>query len=226
MDVRLLAVEIDERLAPIAQQFLAPYPKADVVVGDILQGKHALNPAILDLLPAHGDWHLVSNLPYSVSAPVLALCAGLEVPPCSLTVLIQDEVARRLQAQPATREWGPLTVSVAQTFEARKTRGLAPTLFWPRPKVQSTVLRLTRRAELPSPSQRQFLSAFAARVMRHRRQSLARVLRDLLGSREQAESVLADRCLQGDLRADTLGLESLRGLGESIREAGWTPDPS
>jgi 16S rRNA (adenine1518-N6/adenine1519-N6)-dimethyltransferase len=219
--VRLLAVEIDERLAPIAQRFLGPYPDAQVVVGDILAGKHSLCESVLAALPPDGNWHLVSNLPYSVSAPLLALCAGLDCPPSSITVLVQEEVAQRLLARPATREWGPLTVSVLQGFTLQRIRGLAPGLFWPKPKVRSTLVRMTRREDLAPAGERRFRSAFVARLMRQRRQSLARVLKDMLESREQASRLLAERGLGGEVRADTLGLEDLWGLADGARRAGW-----
>lgn len=224
--VHLLAVEIDERLAPIAESFLDPYPNARVVVGDVLEGKHSLNDSVLSDLPHEGAWHLVSNLPYSVSAPVLALCAGLECPPLSMTVLIQEEVAQRLLAQPGTREWGPLTVGVLQSFIPERIRGLGPALFWPRPKVQSTVVRLTRRGGLAPVETRRFRSAFAARLLRQRRQSLARVLKDMFHSREQAGELLTGRGIGGDLRAETLAPEDLWALAEGARGLGWTPDAS
>ena len=224
--VHLLAVEIDDRLAPIAERFLDAYPNAKVVVGDILKGKHALNESVLTDLPADGGWHLVSNLPYSVSAPVMALCAGLENPPASMTVLIQEEVAQRLLAKPGTREWGPLTVGVLQSFTAERIRDMAPALFWPRPKVQSTVVRLTRRGSLLPAEARRFRSAFAARLMRQRRQSLARVLKDMFRSREQATQLLTSCDIGGDVRADTLGLEELWGLAEGARGLGWLPEQS
>ena len=224
--VQLLAVEIDDRLAPIAERFLAPYPNAKVVVGDILEGKHSLNGSVLATLPPGGAWHLISNLPYSVSAPVLALCAGLECPPISMTVLIQEEVAQRLLAQPGTREWGPLTLGVLQSFTPERVRGLAPALFWPRPKVQSTVVRLIRRDGLAPAELRRFRSAFAARLLRQRRQSLARVLKDMFRSREQAGQLLTSRGIGGEIRAETLAPDELWGMAEEARELGWTPDPS
>lgn len=221
--VHLLAVEIDERLAPIAEGFLDPYPNARVVVGDILEGKHSLSASVLSDLPQEGAWHLVSNLPYSASAPVLALCAGLECPPISMTVLIQEEVAQRLLAQPGTREWGSLTVGVLQSFVPDRIRGLGPALFWPRPKVQSTLVRLTRRAGLAPAETRRFRSAFAARLLRQRRQSLARVLRDMLTSREQAGQVLEGCGIGGGVRAETLAPEALWALAKGAQGLGWAP---
>ncbi|HIF40202.1 MAG TPA: ribosomal RNA small subunit methyltransferase A [Planctomycetes bacterium] len=224
--VHLLAVEIDERLAPIAEDFLDPYPNARVVVADILESKHSLNASVLSDLPPEGAWHLVSNLPYSVSAPVLALCAGLECPPISMTVLIQDEVAQRLLAGPGTREWGPLTVGLLQSFIPERIRGLGPALFWPRPKVQSTVVRLTRRENLAPAEDRRFRSSFAARLLRQRRQSLARVLKDMFRSAEKAGQLLESRGIGGAVRADNLTPGDLWGLAEGARGLGWRPEES
>ena len=90
---RLVCLEVDPRLVPVATEFLEPYPHAEVVEADALAGKHALGPAWASAVPEEGPWHLVANLPYSISAPVLALVAGLERPPQSFTVLVQEELA-------------------------------------------------------------------------------------------------------------------------------------
>ncbi len=214
--VQLLAVEIDTRLAPIAKAFLEGYPKAHVLVADVLAGKHQIAPEVLAQLPDRGEWHLVSNLPYSVSAPVLALLAGMEYPPKSMTVLVQEEMAERLLAQPGQPGAGPLSLGIAQSYDVSRLRDLGPALFWPRPKVTSTVVRFVRKEGLESWALRRRVTFLGSRLLRHRRQSLGRVLKEWLGSRPQALGLLDAQGLDPGQRADTLGLESLQGLTEDL----------
>ena len=71
LGAELLAVEIDPRLAAIARRFLEPYPGVRLLEGDVLDGKHRLSPAVLEALPAIEPWHVVANLPYAITGPLL-----------------------------------------------------------------------------------------------------------------------------------------------------------
>lgn len=208
----LYAVEVDERLAEVAARFLAPYTEARVVVGDALAGKHALGPELRAGIPAEGAWHVVSNLPYSISGAVLALLAAEPNPPASMTVLVQREVAARLAATPGTPDWGPLTVAVQVAYVVRAGRVLGPGSFWPRPKIDSQVAHLELRSDRAPLEQRALVVRVAQRLLRHRRQSLGRVLRDLLGEAALAGEVLADGGWPPDLRAERLDLGALAHL--------------
>ncbi|MFT5151880.1 MAG: 16S rRNA (adenine1518-N6/adenine1519-N6)-dimethyltransferase, partial [Planctomycetota bacterium] len=73
---KLLAVEIDPRLADVARSFLEPYSDVTLIECDVLAGKHKLAPEVEAALPADGEWQLVANLPYSISGPLLALMAA------------------------------------------------------------------------------------------------------------------------------------------------------
>jgi 16S rRNA (adenine1518-N6/adenine1519-N6)-dimethyltransferase len=215
---RLLAVEIDPRLAPIAARFLEPYPGARVLVGDMLAGKRALNPEVAALLPDSGPWHLVSNLPYSVGGPILALLAGRDHPPDSMTVLVQAEVAQRLAAQPGTRAWGPLTVGVRLAYRPRILRRVPPGLFWPRPKVDSAVIRFERLEDLPPALKRERTRELAGKLLQRRRQTVGRVLGDLLEDRERAQGLLGQLDIDGGQRSGDLDLKSLATLAAAVAE--------
>ncbi|MEZ6018672.1 MAG: rRNA adenine dimethyltransferase family protein [Planctomycetota bacterium] len=117
----LLTVEIDLRLADVAQPFLDPYPSVTLLRGDILASKQRLNPEV-EAFAAAGPWHLVANLPYAVSGPVLALCAALPNPPESITVLVQKEMAQRLVARPGSRDYGPLSIGLGWVYSGRILR--------------------------------------------------------------------------------------------------------
>ena len=215
LGARLLAVELDPCLAPIAAAFLAPYPSAEVVEADVLAGKHRLAPAIAARLPKTGAWHLVSNLPYSIGGPVLALLAGRSHPPDSMTVLIQLEVGERLAAAPGTRAWGPLSIAVQWAYTVQGLRTVPASLFWPRPEVESAVVRMERRSDLAPAGDRARRQQIVARLFQRRRQTLGRVVSDLLRDRGRAEALLAAVGLDSRRRAETLSLDELAALADS-----------
>ncbi|MFT5735009.1 MAG: 16S rRNA (adenine1518-N6/adenine1519-N6)-dimethyltransferase [Planctomycetota bacterium] len=209
---RLLAVEIDPKLAPIARGFLEPYPKAEVIEHDILANKSTLNPEVLARLPEAGvDWTLCANLPYSISGPLLAICSLLPNPPERVSCLVQKEVAERLAAGPGTSEWGPLTAAFQETYQVSMGRSVPPQLFWPRPKVDSAVFIATRHLALPPLELRKRRVLFARKLLERRRQSLRRVLADLRGG-EAADAALQALGIDPKRRAETLGLDELRAL--------------
>lgn len=229
----LLAVEVDSRLAPIAAEFLAPYPAARVVLADALSGKNELGEALVEWLDAEPAraWRLVSNLPYSISGPVLALAAARDVPPVSFTVLVQREVGERLAAGPGQPEWGPLGLAVQLTHDVELVRHVGPGLFWPRPRVDSAVLHGRLREGLAPGPERRALIALARVLFTRRRQGLRRVLGDYLADRgadagsetsPNAEALLVDLGLDPTRRAETLTASEWVRLAERIGRIGQT----
>lgn len=215
--VRLLAVEIDPRLAEVARRFLAGFPGTEVVGGDVLEGPDRLAPEVEERLPA-GDWHLAANLPYSISGPLLATLAQRERPPASATVLVQQELAERLAARPGTRAWGPLSVAVQTAFVPRAGRAVGRELFWPRPKVESRIVHLERRADLAPVDARRRLNEGARALLGQRRKALSGVVGRLLG-RERSAAVLAELGLEPLRRGETLDLVELGGLVDALGSA-------
>ncbi|MEO0651444.1 MAG: 16S rRNA (adenine(1518)-N(6)/adenine(1519)-N(6))-dimethyltransferase RsmA, partial [Planctomycetota bacterium] len=141
---RVVGVEIDARLAAIAQRRLGHPAKLEVIETDVLAGKHALDPAVVAALPQDSSWSLVANLPYAVASPVLVLLSRLPNPPRRMTILVQLEVAERLCATSGSPGWGPLTARLTPLYRARLGRRVSPTAFRPRPKVDSAVAWLDR----------------------------------------------------------------------------------
>jgi 16S rRNA (adenine1518-N6/adenine1519-N6)-dimethyltransferase len=212
---RVVAAEIDPRLAERARAALGSDPNLRLIVGDVLDSKHVLAPAVLAELPAREPWHVVANLPYAVSGPVLAVCATLPNPPLSMTVLVQLELAERIVAQPGTADWGPLSIRLQMAYSGRIVRRVAPDLFWPRPQVDSALVRLEALAEPLSPAVRARLSSLVERLFQRRRQRLARVLGELAGARESGLAWAATAGLTGAERAEDLPLATL------VRLAAW-----
>ncbi len=205
---QLVCVEIDERLLAIAQSWIAG-PRW--LHGDVLAGKHTLAPAVAAGLPPSSHWQLVSNLPYSVAAPLLAVLADLEHPPRAMTVLVQREVAERIAARAGSSDWGLLSIALQTGYEVELLRHVPPQLFWPRPEVESSVVRLVRRPDPLEPGRRRELLTLAARLFQRRRQTLGRVLGEIWG-RETALSRLGALGWPASRRAEELDLPELLEL--------------
>lgn len=211
----VLAVEIDARLLEVARRLLAGQENVRWLHADALAGKHTLAPELLAELPSAEDWHLVSNLPYSISAPLVAVLSRLPNPPRSMTVLVQEEVARRLAAQPGEGEWGALTARLGLLYRAQAGRAVGAQLFWPRPRVASRVVHLVFQ---PLDSLRsEELAAFDALVetlFQHRRKQLAGGLAEILG-RGPAERLVLAAGIDPRTRPESLGSAQLLLLARS-----------
>lgn len=225
---RLVCVEIDERLLEIARELCAELTNVEWLLADVLADKRTLAPEVAALLPASGVWHLVSNLPYSVSAPLCAVLADQPNPPRTMTVLVQREVAERMAASPGTSDWGPLSIRLALDYAPRIVRAVPAQLFWPRPEVESSVVRLERLPDPVPPAERAVLMALVQALFQRRRQGLGRVLREFAG-RELAEQILPRIGLDPRARAEDLPLATLRALARELERsrgaAREAPDP-
>ena len=147
---RVVAVELDRGLGQVLADRYADQAALTLIRGDALAGKHALNGQVLSAAGPVAD--LVSNLPYNIATPVVALClsqswktriAGEEgtfFP--RLTFTVQREVADRFVCEPGSRAYGPVSVLVATLASATLGPVVPPTAFWPKPKVDSRIVRL------------------------------------------------------------------------------------
>jgi len=149
----VVAVEVDAGLAEVAGRRLADADNLDLLVADVLADKHHVRPDVLEALerrrkPLGGAVKLVANLPYPIATPLVADLALAEEAPERLVFTVQEEVAERLAARPATRAYGPVGVLVQAVAEVEILRGLAPSVFWPRPAVRSAMVRVRPREGL------------------------------------------------------------------------------
>jgi 16S rRNA (adenine1518-N6/adenine1519-N6)-dimethyltransferase len=206
----LVCVEVDARVLAIAQSWIAG-PRW--LHCDVLAGKHLLAPAVAAELPQDSRWQLVSNLPYSVSTPVLGVLADLAHPPHGMTVLVQREVAERIAGRPGGADWGLLSIALQADYEVEIVRHVPPQLFWPRPEVESSVVRLARKPQPLERGRRGRLLELSARLFQRRRQTLGRVLGELWG-REPALAALAELGWQPSRRAEELDLDELLALSQ------------
>ena len=213
---RVTSVEIDERLLRIARDLVGAEGAVRWIHADVLAGKHELGPEVLAALPQSEPWHVVSNLAYSISAPFLALIADLEHPPASVTVLIQKEVARRITAAPGDDAWGPLSARLCMTYAARAIRGVPAQLFWPRPKVDSAVVRLERLPARLDTETRRRVDRLVHWLFQHRRQAVGRAVSDRLGDSARARACLSSLGIDPLARGEDLDLATLVALANAV----------
>lgn len=145
----VVAVDIDEHLARIAEQELESYANVSLICGDVLSNKNAINSEVLAAIrhvhrPGAAKLLMVSNLPYQVAGPLIVDLLLQEVPVSAMHVTVQAEVADRMFAQPGTKAYGLLSIMLQATGQLKRLRSLGPEAFWPRPHVMSTMLSWRR----------------------------------------------------------------------------------
>ena len=196
---RVVTVEIDPRLATLARDRLIDCDNVELVEGDVLAGKHRLAPKVSTALDAamtarrearrSGRFLLAANLPYCVATPVISNLL-LVRPFDAATVTVQREMAERMIASPGSGSYNALSVWVGAQCRGEIIRVLPPSAFWPRPKVDSAIVRLVLE-----PKRRQAITdltrfhRFVRDIFCHRRKLLRGVLIRLAGGKQQPSAV-------------------------------------
>ena len=213
---RVEAVELDKLLLPLLAETLAEHPNAEVVPGDAL--KSDLAALMRERCPGM-RYRVCANLPYNVTTPLLAkfIEAGIFE---RITVMIQREVALRLAAPPGTADYGAFTVFLGWHCEVERLFDVPPECFMPRPKVTSSVVRLTPRPEPPCAVKDEALmfrlvkAAFAQR---------RKTLRNALGSglpdcRAALSAALERAGIDPGARGETLSCADFARLTDALTE--------
>jgi len=222
---RVRAVELDRRLAAVLVEVLGPDAEVDVVVADALAAPvgellgSAVGPPVARVAPGTGaGWTCVSNLPYNVAVPVVVRLLEETSDVERIVVLVQREVGERLAAAPGDAQYGAVSVKVAYYSHASLLGVVPPTVFIPRPKVDSVLVALERRpappVDVPSTDELFVLvrSGFA-----QRRKMLRRALNPVLGDRTVA--VLDSAGVAPTARAETLGLDEWAAVARAAAVA-------
>ncbi|HET9162654.1 MAG TPA: 16S rRNA (adenine(1518)-N(6)/adenine(1519)-N(6))-dimethyltransferase RsmA [Solirubrobacterales bacterium] len=198
------AIEIDRDLEP-ALAPLSARPEVELHWGD------AMKLDLGDLEPP--PTAVVANLPYSIATPLILRTID-ELPTVERwTVMVQREIAERLRAAPGSRTYGSPSVHAQLACEVKLLRTVDPAVFRPRPRVESAILGLRRRAAGPDLATRELVRAAFA----HRRKSLARSLEHVRpGSLEAVRAALRELGIAEDARAETLSPASFAALGAKL----------
>lgn len=202
---RVIAIEIDRDLIPLLRERWQDEPRFTLVEGDVLeQDLGAL---------AGGPYLLAGNVPYNITTPIL-FHAMQRPRPLRAVYLVQKEVADRIVAPPDGDDYGALSVNVQALAKAELLFGVAAGAFNPPPKVESAVVRITPRADpVVREDEEEPFRLLVQGAFSLRRKQLRRVLRTLWSlDAAQADAVLAQAGLSGDVRPEVLGAEAFAAL--------------
>jgi 16S rRNA (adenine1518-N6/adenine1519-N6)-dimethyltransferase len=144
---KVVAFEIDGRLLPILEETLGDYDNVRIIHEDIL--KADVHRIIEENFAKDQNIHIVANLPYYITTPILMKLLRERLPVESITVMIQKEVADRMAASPNTKSYGSLSIAVQYYTEAKVVMNVPKTVFMPQPNVDSSILRLVKRDQPP-----------------------------------------------------------------------------
>lgn len=215
---KVVAFEIDQRLLPILQETLAPYPHVTVVHSDVLEAD--IHHVIKENFKEGQSLWVVANLPYYVTTPILMKLLEEKLPIEGIVVMIQKEVAERIAAKPGTKEYGSLSIA-AQYYANASTEIIVPkTVFVPQPNVDSAVLKLTLRN---SPAVSVEDEAFFFRVVKasfaQRRKTIMNNLTHNLftkNDKEQIEVVMTKCNIDPSRRGETLSMDEFASLANAL----------
>jgi 16S rRNA (adenine1518-N6/adenine1519-N6)-dimethyltransferase len=234
---KVVTVEIDQHLHQLAREELEQYDNVVMIKQDALKNKNHFAQPVLDTVRAALDsvpgaqFKLAANLPYNIATPIISNLLICELPPpVSMTVTIQKELADRIMAAPNSKDYGALSVWIQSMCRVELVRILPPTVFWPRPKVHSAIIKIIlepeRRAAIPD---LEFFHQFARSIFFHRRKFLRSVaisaFKERL-SKPEVDAVLQAQGLGPEARSEQLSVDQFLELSERFRAvAGSMPEP-
>lgn len=203
---QVVSCELDDALADLLRDRLGERENFTLVHGDCLY-KRILSLDVANRL-GQEQFKLAANLPYGCASPLLSDLL-LHWPQCTMMVVtVQKELVDRLLARPRTREYGPISVVAQAACTAERIANMPPECFWPRPKVESAMVRLVRR-DKPL-CDLQALAAACSALFRQRRKRIAQPLKELLGDATPPEGV------SPDMRAEEVSLEAFCRLADQV----------
>lgn len=213
----VVSVELDPDFHALAQRHLSARENVTLIHADILRTKNELNPQVIATLDEVKSrtgltrLKLVANLPYVVATPVIANLLIARTDLVRQVVTVQWEIAEKLTATPGTKEFGSLAVLVQSVADVSLVRRLAPTVFWPKPQVDSGIVDIR-----PNPEKRaavgdvQKFRNFLRDLYVHKRKNLRGALAGAPGGRRDKADVdakLTELGIDAGLRAETLSIE-------------------
>jgi 16S rRNA (adenine1518-N6/adenine1519-N6)-dimethyltransferase len=206
---RVVAVELDSRFFPILKEELADFENIELLYGDILEQ----DPAAL----FQGPYKVVANVPYYITGAILRHLLGSSCKPSLLLLTVQKEVAERITAVPPNMSL--LAVSVQYYGQTQVLRKIKAGAFWPRPAVDSSVVRIDvptdQSAHIDRIAEQKFFRIVRVGFSQKRKQ-LQNNLRQLELSRTDVSDLLARVGIDGRRRAETLDLNEWRAIAQAL----------
>ena len=215
---KVIAVEIDKALIPILNDTLSMYDNVTIINDDILK---------VDINHLANEYNngkpikVVANLPYYITTPIIMGLFESNVPLDSITIMIQKEVADRMQVGPGTKDYGALSLAVQYYSKPEIVAVVPPECFMPRPNVSSSVIRLSLYEEPPVAVQDvNHMFRIIRASFNQRRKTLANGLsndKSLGLTREDVTNALASMELSETIRGEVLTLEQFAKLSDLLK---------
>lgn len=214
---KVIAVEIDRALIPILQDTLKDYDNVRIINEDVMKVDLA---RLAEEENGGKPLKVVANLPYYITTPIIMGLFENHVPLKSITVMVQKEVADRMQVGPGTKDYGALSLAVQYYAKPYIVANVPPNCFMPRPKVGSAVIRLDRYEESPVKVKDEKLMFRIIRAsFNQRRKTLANGLKnsaELDFTKEEIEAAIVGIGKEPGVRGETLTLEEFAGLADEL----------
>ena len=217
---KVVAVEIDKTLIPILEDTLSEYDNVQIINQDVLK----VNLAKLAEEENGGKpIKVVANLPYYITTPIIMGLFENHVPLKSITVMVQKEVADRMQVGPGTKDYGALSLAVQYYAKPYIVANVPPNCFMPRPKVGSAVIRLERDEEPPvQVADEKLMFRIIRASFNQRRKTLVNGLKnspEIQFSKEEIEAAIETLGKGASVRGEALTLEEFARLSNILSSA-------
>lgn len=212
---KVIAVEVDSKLIPILGETLSDYDNVTVINQDVLKLD------IPELVMKHNEGRpvkVVANLPYYITTPIIMGLFESHAPIHSITVMVQKEVADRMQSGPGSKDYGALSLAVQYYSEPSIVQTVPPNCFIPRPNVSSAVIRLRRHEKPPvEVADEELLFKLIHASFAQRRKTLSNALSSGLGiPKEKTRELLKSLGLVENIRGEALTLQQFAELSGLI----------
>lgn len=216
----VVAVEIDRMLIPILEDTLSEYDNVTVMNQDILKVDIK---ALAEEKNGGRPIKVVANLPYYITTPIIMGLFESDVPIESITIMVQKEVADRMQVGPGTKDYGALSLAVAYYANAKIMLEVPPTCFMPKPKVGSAVIKLTRhKSPVVDIKDEKLMFKIIRASFNQRRKTLVNGLKnssELNFSREEIIDAISAIGKPETVRGEALTLEEFAALSNELLES-------
>lgn len=211
---KVVAVEIDSTLLPILDETLHKYNNVEIIHGDVL--KIDVEKLIHEKLDG-GSVKVVANLPYYVTTPIIAKLIEDNLNLESIIVMVQKEVAERMEAGPGGKEYGSLSVFVNFYSKPEIVVKVPKTVFMPQPKIDSAVIKLTINKELPDVDKDKFFKVVKAAFSKRRKTILNSLSTYGFNiEKETVKEALEKLNISPDTRAENLSVEDFIKISKTL----------
>lgn len=210
----VISVEFDKNMHMLASEAVVNYDNVTLLRQDALKNKNRFATEVLGAIDRElavneqRELKLVANLPYNIATPVISNLVATDLPWTRQVVTIQFELGLRMQARPRSSHYGSLSVWLQSQCDVEMLKKLGPTVFWPRPKVDSAIMRIVPDPRLKARiDDRAFFHDYVRRVFNYRRKLMRGVLCGMY--RKELTKPEVDEILKGLALTETVRAEEL-----------------